>query len=635
MSLMNYDTVQVVDLGGTLVNLPRSYNEVLDRVEELREARDQTFDSMLQTAQIMDGGAFAIEALQGQYRDQSLRSLPIANYMRDAAEAFATRLSSIPELRVDPPSTGRKSDENHSRHKAAEKRARIVTAYDDDHNDAMSEKIPMLSRWVPGAGYSVFTVDPVMVGGYPYPRATLHSPLDTMMAQWTPIHPPEDVGFVRKIPLRELDRMFPEHSKAIRTFESRDTASGAVDLARLRPGLGVEIVQYYDRHGCWWLLPKKRMLLDFISNPVESGPSFVAITKFNYNRLRGEYDDMVGPMISMARLQILAELGVSKALKQPTNLFTGPGGPLSGNYKTGFNSVNVFDNNARVEIPQGGMQFQAWQQLDRLERTLRIEGQSPVQDSGESPMSFVTGRGLNALSDRVDRTVKEYQRIFKSGLQKLDSLRLEYDEKAFGDISKPMEGVRAGSAFSETYKPSSHIKGSYRTRREYGAMAAVDEATKLNGMMLMTQADPPWVSTAWVRGQLDDLGMPVSQIEDQIRAERADRALDQYILAHATEPGSPEHIRALRLLLEDLPTGPRKERAEEFLATIEEAQAEQEAAMQAQQQQAQGAPPSEDEVLAALGGMGGGGGMGATPTTLARVTASGAPQGGTQVIAGG
>jgi hypothetical protein len=126
--------------------------------------------------------------------------------------------------------------------------------------------------------------------------------------------------------------------------------------------------------------------------------------------------------------------------------------------------------------------------------------------------------------------------------------------------------------------------------------------------------------------------MPVTQIEEQIRAERADRALDQYILAHATEPGSPEHIRALRLLLDDLPQGPRKERAEEFLATIEEAQREQEAAMQAQEQGMQGAPPSEEEVLAALGGMGGGGR--ATPTTLARVTASGAPQGGTQVIAG-
>jgi DNA-binding transcriptional MerR regulator len=161
-------------------------------------------------------------------------------------------------------------------------------------------------------------------------------------------------------------------------------------------------------------------------------------------------------------------------------------------------------------------------------------------------------------------------------------------------------------------------------------MAAVDEATKLNGMMLMTQADPPWVSTAWVRGQLDDLGMPVSQIEDQIRAERADRALDSYIMSHAAEPSSPEHIRALRLMLEDLPAGDRKNRAQEFLASMEEAQEEQRRAQEMQQQGGmQQAPPSEQEVLAALGG------GGATPTTLSRITAAGGVQGGTQVIAGG
>jgi len=628
--LTPYDPVQVVDFGDRQVALPRNYNEVLDRVNELREARDETFESQMLTARVMDGGQWAVQALQGNYRDQSLRNLPIANYIRDAAEAFAGRLSSIPDLRVDPPSTGKQSDENASKLKAAEKRARIVASYDDDHNDALGEKIPMLARWVPGAGYAVFTVDPAMVGGYPYPRASLHSPLDTMMAAWTSIAPPEDVGFVRKVPLRELKRLFPEHASKFGNYESQDNMSGAVDLAQLRPGLGVEVVQYYDRYGCWWLYPHRRILLDFVPNPLESGPSFVAVTKFNYNRLRGEYDDMIGPMISMARLQILTELGVQKGIKQPTNLFTGAGGPLSGNYKMGHSAVNVFDTNARVEIPQGTIQFQAWQQLDRLERTLRIEGTLPMQDTGESPMSFVTGRGLNALTERVDRSVKEYQRIFKSALQRLDSVRLEYDEKAWPDMSKPMQGVRKGSAFSETYKPATHIKGSWRTRREYGAMAAVDEATKLNGMMLMTQADPPWVSTAWVRGQLDDLGMPVTQIEDQIRAERADRALDSYIMSHAAEPSSPEHIRALRLMLEDLPAGPRKERAMEFLASMEEAQEEQQRAMEAQQQGGmQQAPPSEQEVLAALGG------GGATPTTLARITAGGAAQGGTQVIAGG
>ena len=397
-------------------------------------------------------------------------------------------------------------------------------------------------------------------------------------------------------------------------------------LDRQRQGLGIEVVKYYDRNGSWWVVPSKRLLLDFAPNPLTTGPAFVALTKFNYNRLRGEYDDMIGPMISMARLQILAEVGTKKDVAQPTNIFGGQ--PISGNYKQGFSAINIFDANARVEIPQGSAQFQAWQQLDRLERTLRIEGSSPVQDSGESPMSFVTGRGLNALTERVERSVNELQRVFKAGLQRKDAKQLEYDEAAWPDITKPMQGVRQGAQFSETYRPSTHIKGNWATRREYGAMASVDQAVRLNGLMLMQQAG--WTSAKWSRTQLDELGIPESQMEEQIRGEHAEMALNQYVLTHASEPQSPEHIRALRLLIEDLPAGRRRERAEEMLASAEQAQEE---AMQAMQQQQAEQPPGEEEVLAALAG--GGQPGGGHPTTLARVTQGGEAQGGTQVIAGG
>ena len=628
------EPAQVVQLANRNVPLARRYEDVLDRVAELREQRDSTLPALYRTALMMDGGERAVQAMLGEHYDQrDMRDMPIANYMRDALEAFASRLGAVPDLRVDPPSTGRKSDESDRRQKSAEKRARIVSAYDDDHGDRIPEMLPQMARWVPGASYAVFTIDPVRVGGHPYPRATLHSPLDTMLAQWTTTSTPEDVGFIRRVPVRELKRLFPEHAEKL---EERETAHGGVLLDRAREGMGVDVVQYYDRNGTWWLVPDKRLLLDFIENPLESGPAFVAMAKNNYNRLRGEFDDMIGPMISMARLQILSEVAVRKDVAQPTNLFTGAGGPLSGPYKQGFKATNIFDVNSRVEIPSGSIQFQAWQQLDRLERTLRIEGASPMQDSGESPMSFVTGRGLNALSERVERMVREYQRIFKSGLQRLDYKRLEYDEQAWPDVTKPMQGVRQGAAFSETYRPSTHIAGNYMTRREYGAMASVDEAVRLNGLALMQQLG--WTSRKWSRTQLDELGIPESQMEDQIRAEQAEMALDQYVMTHAAEPESPEHLRALRLLIEDLPPGRKRERAEEMLASAEEAQAEREAAMQAQQEAMQGQPPSEQDVLAALQGGGGGGGeapggVEAPPQTLARLTQGGQAEGGTQLVA--
>lgn len=621
---------QQVELGGRTVGLPRKYQEVLDRVEELREARDEVLPSLSRTTQMMDGGERAVLAMLGEHNDRSLRDMPIANYMRDANEALASRLGAIPDLRVDPPSTGKKSDESDAKQKAAEKRARIVSSYDDDANDAINERMSLLARWVPGAAYAAFTIDPVMVAGHPYPRATLHHPLDTMLGQWTAATAPEDMGLVRKVPLRELKRLFPEHAEAL---DDNRTSSGAVLLdGRQRDTRGIEVVQYYDRGGTWWLVPDKRLLLDFVANPLESGPAFVPFTKFNYSRLRGEFDDMIGPMISMARLQILSEVAVRKDVAQPTNLYGGE--PTSGPYKMGFKAVNVFDANQRVEIPQGTVQFQAWQQLDRLERSMRVEGKAPVQDSGESPMSFVTGRGLQALGERVERLVSEYHKVFKAGLQRLDAARLEYDEKRWPNLTKPMQGVRQGAQFEETYTPRVHIKGAYRTRREYGAMAAVDEAVKLNGLMMMDQAR--WVSKTWVRSQLTDLGIPASQLEEQIRHENAEQALEQWILTHASESQSPEHLRALRMLRERLPAGRERDMIDEMLASAEQAEEERQRAAQAQQ----GQPPSEQEVLAALQGGGGAGGGGAPGggedvQTLARITQSGSPEGGSQVIARG
>lgn len=613
--------VQQVQIGDRLVGLARNYNDVIDRIGELRRARDETLPALLRSAMMFDGGERAVEAMLGDHNDRSLRDMPIANYMRDAMEAFASRLGAVPDLRVDPPVTGKPSDENASRQKAAEKKARIVASYDDDHNDGLAERVPMLARWVPGASYAVWTIDPIQVGDYPYPRATLHNPLDTMLAQWSSVTRPEDVGFTTKVPLRELKRLYPEHVEALASTEK--LGGGGVDLSRHQPGLGLEVVRYYDRHGTWWIVPEKRLLLDFIPNPLESGPAFEAFTKFNYGRLRGEFDDMIGPMISMARLQILSEVAVRKDVAQPTNLFTGAGGPLSGPYKMGFKATNIFDVNAKVHIPNGSAQFQAWQQLDRLERTLRIEGTSPVQDSGESPMSFVTGRGLNALTDRVERSVREYQRIFKAGFQRLDSKRLEYDEMSWPDITKPMQGVRQGAAFSETYRPSTHIRKNWRTRREYGAMASVDEAVRLNGLSLMQQLG--WTSSKWSRSQLEELGIPESQMEDQIRHENAEAAFQQMLLTHANNAESPEHMRALQLIVESLPSGRTKDLAEKWLTERGEALQAQDQAALGQAQQTP--PPSEQDVLAALGG--------GDPTTLSRVTSDGGVEGGTQVIVGG
>ncbi len=582
----------LIPRGGQLVPtlVPRGVRDVLERVGELKEARDQVLPDLYRTSQVISGGKDAVRALIGDKAGKDdPGDLPIANYLRDAHDALAGRLGAMPELRVDAPSTGRSSDSSEAPLKAAEKRARIVAAYDDA--DELELAHLQLARWLPTAGFSVATIDPVTRMGHPYPSRTFHHPLDTALAQWSPLSDPADLGIFSRVPLRELKRIYPLHADAL---DGQQREGGGVILGQGSPDRGVEVVRYYDEHGTWWVVPDRGLLLDFLPNPLESSPAFVAWVAPNYRRMRGYFDDLIGMMISMARLNILAEISVREDVFAPTNIFGSA--PLTGPYKKGRNVQNIFDPNTKVDIPQRSSQFMAWQQIDRLERQLSIEATIPPQDRGEAGMSFVTGRGMNELASRVGRKVAELHTVIARGDRKCDERMLEYDEKSWPSITKPMRGQRKGASFSESYTPKTHIKGNYATRREFGAMAGVEEAVKLNGLAIMDSAG--WVSKRWVRENIDGLG-DVSEVEEQARGEAAEQAVLQMILAHANNPESPEHMRAFQMAVELLPAGATRTLAEKWLTERGDELSEQEAAMlEAEQQPA--APPDPTTVLARL-----------------------------------
>ncbi len=583
--------VERVDFGGRTVELRRKQSDVLERIQELKVARDRVLPDMHRTAQVLDGGEHAVQALTGG-RDpgDEFRDLPIANYLKDALEALAGRMGALPELRVDPPSRGRRNeDQSDTALKTAEKIARIVANY--DRANRLRLAMPQVARWLPGASYTVATIDPVMEHGHPYPRATFHYPLETLLAQWSPIKDPADCGLVQNIPLRELKRFYPW--AADRFVERQD--GGILLGGQMSHDRGVEVVRYYDDNGTWWFAPDHKMLLDFAPTPDGfDGPAFQAFSKYNYSRLRGEFDDLIGLMVSMARLNILAEIAVKDNVFAPTNIFGGH--PLTGPYKKG-RGINIFDANVQVDIPQRGTQFEAWQQIDRLERQLNIEATMPQQDRGESPMSFVTGRGLQHLAGRVERQVSEYQTVMSEGLMGLDSKLLAYDESAWPDVTKPMRGSRDGIRYEETYRPARDIAGRHHTTREYGVMAGVEEATKMNGLAIMDSAG--WVSKRWVRSQIQGLGNSV-EIEAQLRTEGAEAAFMQLLMTHASEPESPEHMRALEAIVEMLPPGEMQTIAEKWFTDRGEELSQEEEQMVGGPLGAPEEPPNPTAVLSRL-----------------------------------
>ena len=186
------------------------------------------------------------------------------------------------------------------------------------------------------------------------------------------------------------------------------------------------------------------------------------------------------------------------------------------------------------------MPYQLFQQVDRLERHLRLGAAYPVSDDGQSPNSFVTGRGLEELGQSASLHVREYQSVLKDAIEELDSKRLEYDQLMFPGQRKPIAGMHKGTAYKETYAPTSDIAEIYDTRRVYGVMAGFDEPQKIiTGLQLKQQGI---IDTQTLQENMDGLDN-ISKIQNRISAERAETVLFESLMAQAAQ-GNPKATMA-------------------------------------------------------------------------------------------
>ena len=175
-----------------------------------------------------------------------------------------------------------------------------------------------------------------------------------------------------------------------------------------------------------------------------------------------------------------------------------------------------------------------------MERHLRLGAAYPVSDDGQSPNAFVTGRGLEELGQSASLHVREYQTILSDALQELDAKRLEYDEAMFPGVRKPIAGFHKGTAYKETYVPSSDIKEFYTTRRVYGVMAGFDEPQKIiTGLQLKQQGI---IDTQTLQENMDGLDN-ITKIQQRISAERAETVLFESLMAQAAQ-GDPKATMA-------------------------------------------------------------------------------------------
>lgn len=539
-------------------------NEIVDKNDRVQELVANNRTQWLERGRIRDimNNRRALAALLGNTIKDPNARLPIANLMLRANTALATKLGRPSSTKVDPSVM---SDSDLAR-KRADKLARIVASHDEICS--MDMLLPQVGRWLPGYGFSPAVIKTGRSRfGDPYPTVELRDPFQSFPGEWGAGQHPVDIAFAYVCERKNLAKQFPDHAAAIMAPARSRAAGGAVlldlDSASSRgpgwlsqSGNGVEVYEYYDERGCWWLLPESNLLLSYEPNLL-SEPSFAVAKRFCFDELVGALDHAIGVMADMTRLSLLATIAVEDGVMAETNII---GDLRSDKYRRGRNSVNIFSHGTTVAKMNSQVPFQTFQQIDRAERQLRvIAGHSPMED-GESALDFATGKGLQELRGSSGLEVREYQTAIANWKKHLNALRLEHDEVVC-DQDKTMYGVRGGSPFVEKYRPSKDIAGNYLTREVHGAMAGFDDATKIITGLQLLQGDVIDMDT--MRENLDGLEN-LDRIEERIRAGKVEKVVMEGLLANIAD----ERVRKAAIKM--LPQGDMRSILEEIFAEPEQ-----------------------------------------------------------------
>ena len=566
----------------------KTADELYSRVYELRQLNSELAQDKHNIRAILNGGADGIKALLGKdMRDMDYRQLPAPNLLMSALERFAQKIGRAPDLKVD--IFNDKDSERAT--KRAEKLERIVTAYDDIQK--LDKQLPQAGRWLPGYGFAVWVLkEKVDANGIPYPVAELRDPYLCYPGHFGIDQEPKELAILQRVPHATLARQYPKHANVIldevdAEYNTMAYLSSYDKTWANADGTGKVVAEYYDEEGTYVFLPENKIILDFIPNPLKSGPRFVIAKRYSFDQMQGQFHHVIGLMANMAKINILSVIAMEDAVFTETNII---GEIESGQYRKGRFAVNYLTPGSQVSKPVNNLPYQLFQQIDRLERHLRLGSAYPVADDGQSPNAFVTGRGLEELGQSSSLHVREYQTVMKDALEEIDSKRLEWDEVMYGGMRKPIAGFRNGTAFKETYVPSSDIAEVYKTRRVYGVMAGFDEPQKIiTGLQLKQQGV---IDMQTLQENLDGLDN-ISQIQNRVNAEKAETVLFEALMAQAAQGNIKASLAAKEI----------RKNPQNMTQILDEFYTEEE--VQAQEVAAQAQAPAEPDIASVLAQLGG------------------------------
>jgi hypothetical protein len=596
-------------------------DELAERIHNLRQAHAPFMRDRIRIRQIMNGGPDAIRALLGNKAAAKLGSedLPVVHLMDSGLTRLAQRLGRAPDVRVDPSVLKDTKGEK----RGAEKRERILAGL--DYQARLMLTMPYAGRWLPGYSFVPWTiVEGRGRSGESYAKAEIRNSFDCFPGQWGPDSQPEEIAFIRLASKRRLARQYPTYAAKLEAVASGPQygptgfggAGGIWSPGRMAwegpaGSDAVLLAEYIDSSGTYLMALDHDFLLDHVPNPLGSGPAFALARRPSFDQAKGQYDHLIGLMGMMAKLNVLAYMATEDAVFRETNII---GDMISAKYRRGRMATNFFATGTRVEKPTADVSFQVFNQIDRVERQLRIGANYSVVEDSESPNSFATGRGLDKLTEAPSINVGEYQTQMGFALELIDAKRLEWEERMYGSQLKEISANVRGTQINESYRPSKDIAGRYESRRVYGVMAGWDEPDKIVTGLQLLQAE--LIDHETMQDNLDGLENR-TRVNDRIRQRKTeDRIYD--ILSQRASDGDPKAEMALVEIMSN-PT--------DITEILTKFYTPEEPEMS----------PEEQALAAGLGGGGGPGGPGVVPpddvsTVLSRLMSGGQADAGVQTV---
>ena len=570
--------------------------DIIERASYLKRMHDEALIDRARYRAILNGGEDGIRQLLGPGLDNNeAYTIPAPNLMLSALDRLSQKIGKVPSLDVHI-TNARDSQRNKVK---KDKLERIVTAY--DKMQELELQLPQVARWLPGYGFAVWVITTKMdMNGNMYPCSELRNPYDCFPGYFGNKQKPQELAIIQKVPIKNLIDMYPELKSWFEAKESEGSESyNSYNMNYSNDGSwenqdenGDVILEYMNIEGTYVVHVASKKIVDFVPNPLKSGPAFVVAKRFSFDKLQGQFDQVIGLMAAMAKINILSVIAMEDAVFTETNII---GEIESGKYRKGRHSINYLAPGSQVVKPITNLPYQLFESVGRLERQLRVVAGYPVQDDAISPNSFVTGRGLEELESGVGQMVSEYHTILEYALQEVDAKRLELDEILLGNKRKPMTGTYKGASFAEFYTPDRDIDSNYMTKRKYGAMASFDAPNKIITGLQLLQAGI--IDKETMQQEMDGLDNIV-QINERITKQKTEEILFQMLLQQSQQGDTKAMMAVVEIYNNPKAIG---KTLEKFFSAVGEEPSPEEQAMlqQAQQAQAvqQGGPPNLQALL--------------------------------------